>query len=53
MKELWDVKGKKTISIHPAVPSEDNQDLLQKPGIEDVFSQIIPNSDNGDKLSVQ
>ncbi|KAF6080060.1 hypothetical protein HJG60_020704 [Phyllostomus discolor] len=41
IKELWDVCRKKSISIHPALTSEDNQALLQKPGIEDLVSKII------------
>ncbi|XP_053770916.1 KRAB domain-containing protein 5 isoform X3 [Desmodus rotundus] len=41
MRELWDICRKKSISAHPALTSEDNQALLQKPGIEDLFSKVI------------
>ncbi|KAF6080290.1 zinc finger protein 726 [Phyllostomus discolor] len=40
IKERWDVKGKKTCALS-AMSSEDNQALLRKPGIEDLFSKII------------
>lgn len=49
MKESWDVKGIKTISIHPAMSPEDNQDLLKKSGIDDLFSKIILSTYNGDR----
>lgn len=41
MMKNWDVKGKMTVFTHPAMPSEDNWALLQKPGIEDLCSKII------------
>ncbi|KAM7057447.1 zinc finger protein 347-like isoform 13-T16 [Molossus nigricans] len=41
LKEPWDVNGKRTISILSAMSFEDNWALLQKPGIEDLFSQRV------------
>ncbi|XP_074172031.1 KRAB domain-containing protein 5 isoform X9 [Rhinolophus sinicus] len=41
MKEAWDVKRKKTVSIHPVMPSEDTKGLLPKPGIEDSVHRML------------
>ncbi|XP_074172027.1 KRAB domain-containing protein 5 isoform X5 [Rhinolophus sinicus] len=41
MKEAWDVKRKKTVSIHPALSSADTQGLLPKPDIEDSFHRML------------
>ncbi|KAM5209381.1 KRAB domain-containing protein 5-like isoform 3-T3 [Hipposideros larvatus] len=40
-KEAWDVKQKKTVSILPALSSEDTLDLLPNPGIEDSFHKML------------
>ncbi|XP_036901492.1 zinc finger protein 501-like isoform X2 [Sturnira hondurensis] len=48
-KEYWDVCRKKIIPAPPAVSSEDNQVLLQKPGIEDLFSKTILSTCNEDR----
>nr|KAF6412537.1 zinc finger protein 682 [Rousettus aegyptiacus] len=41
MKEPWDLKRKKTISIHTAVSSQEIQSLLLKPGLEDSFHNML------------
>ncbi|KAM5194901.1 KRAB domain-containing protein 5-like isoform 1-T1 [Hipposideros larvatus] len=40
-KEACDVKQKKTVSILPALSSEDTLDLLANPGIEDSFHKML------------
>ncbi|KAF6080279.1 zinc finger protein 720 [Phyllostomus discolor] len=44
MKECWIINREKMVSAPPAVPSEDNQALLRKPGMRDLFSKVILNS---------
>ncbi|KAF6289543.1 zinc finger protein 720 [Rhinolophus ferrumequinum] len=41
MKEAWDVKRKKTVSIHPAMSFEDTLDLLPNPSIGDSFHKTL------------
>ncbi|KAF6080282.1 zinc finger protein 720 [Phyllostomus discolor] len=41
MKECWIINREKMVSAPPAVPSEDNQALLRKPGMRDLFSKVI------------
>ncbi|XP_019489387.1 PREDICTED: zinc finger protein 525-like [Hipposideros armiger] len=41
MKDTWDVNKKKTVSIHPAMSSEDTLNLLTNPGIEDSFHKML------------
>ncbi|KAM5207518.1 uncharacterized protein RBU33_008646 [Hipposideros larvatus] len=51
-KEAWDVKQKKTVSILPAMSSEDTLDLLPNPGIEDSFHKMLLSTCN-DQRSYQ
>ncbi|KAM5209386.1 zinc finger protein 679-like [Hipposideros larvatus] len=41
MKEAWDVKQKKTVSILPAMSSDVTLDLLANPGVKDSFHKML------------
>ncbi|KAM5209370.1 uncharacterized protein RBU33_009530 isoform 1-T3 [Hipposideros larvatus] len=49
MKEAWDVKQKKTVSILPAMSPADTQGLLPKLDIEYSFHRMLLSTSNGER----